>query len=144
MAERSKWAYIIDKDEFVRLSLNKILKKYGFEVEEAEDLSQLEKGKKDLQNGIILADMDIDVLERSLPHVKKWTDRFILMTPLVTEESSCRLKKIGIHHVIKKPVEPGLLKRLIRKMTSNGQSARPTVTKKGTHSRFNQKGGEKI
>ena len=41
MKEKPKWAFILDKDEFVRLSLNKILKKYGFHVEEIEDFSQL-------------------------------------------------------------------------------------------------------
>jgi hypothetical protein len=46
MKEKRKWAFILDKDEFVRLSLNKILKKYGFQTEEIEDFSQLEKRKK--------------------------------------------------------------------------------------------------
>ena len=45
MKEKLKWAFILDKDEFVRLSLNKILKKYGFQTEEIEDFSQLEKRK---------------------------------------------------------------------------------------------------
>jgi hypothetical protein len=66
------------------------------------------------------------------------------MTPLVTEELNCRLKKIGIHHVIKKPVEPGLLKRLIRKITVDGQTRSPSLSKKGASSRFDQKGGEGI
>ncbi len=47
MRERAKWAFILDKDEFVRLSLSKILSKYGFEVEEMEDLSQLESNYED-------------------------------------------------------------------------------------------------
>jgi len=42
MSERVKWAFVIDRDEFVRLSLNKILQKYGFQVVEIEDFSQLE------------------------------------------------------------------------------------------------------
>jgi ActR/RegA family two-component response regulator len=48
MKERMKCAFILDKDEFFRLSLKKILEKYGFHVEEIEDFSQLEKRKKDL------------------------------------------------------------------------------------------------
>jgi len=63
MKEKRKWAFILDKDEFVRLSLNKILKKYGFQTEEIEDLSQLEKRKKDVDGGMILADVEMDVLE---------------------------------------------------------------------------------
>ena len=51
MIERLKWAFIIDKDEFVRLSLNKILNKYGFQVEEIDDFSQLEKRIKDVRGG---------------------------------------------------------------------------------------------
>ncbi|MGZ3512883.1 MAG: hypothetical protein ACXU93_02930, partial [Thermodesulfobacteriota bacterium] len=74
-----KWAFILDKDEFVRLSLNKILKKYGFQVEEIEDFYQLEKRKKDIEGGMILADVDIDVLEKGFPLLKKWGRRFILM-----------------------------------------------------------------
>jgi len=143
MTGKLKWAFIIDKDEFVRLSLNKILNKYGFQVEEVEDFSQLEKRKKDVQGGIILADMEIDALERELPLLKKWSDRFVLMTPLVTDELNSRLRKIGIHHVIKKPVEPELLKRLIRKITLNGQAKSSSLSKKGASSRFDQKGGER-
>ena len=41
MKERDRYAFILDKDEFVRLSLNKILNKYGFRVEEIEHFSQL-------------------------------------------------------------------------------------------------------
>ena len=60
MKEKVRWAFILDKDEFVRLSLNKILKKYGFEVEEIEDISGLEKRKKDVKGGMILADMEME------------------------------------------------------------------------------------
>ncbi len=108
MKEKSKWAFVLDKDEFVRLSLNKILKKYGFEVEEIEDFSQLEKRKKDIEAGVILADVDIDVLEKPFPLPKKWSRRFILMTPLVTDELIIQLKKLGIRNIIKKPVDPRL------------------------------------
>ena len=92
MKEKLKWAFILDKDEFVRLSLNKILKKYGFHVEEIEDFFQLEKRKKDIQKGMILADVEIDVLEKGFPLLKKWNIRFIFMTPLVTDELNIRLK----------------------------------------------------
>jgi len=86
MKERVKWAFIIDKDEFVRLSLNKILKKYGFHVEEVEDFFELEKRKKDIVGGMILADVEIDVLEKGFSLLKKWNSRFIWMAPLVTDE----------------------------------------------------------
>jgi DNA-binding NtrC family response regulator len=117
MKERKKWAFIIDKDEFVRLSLNKILKKYGFQVEEIEDFSQLEWRKKDVKEGMILADMEIEVLENCYPLLRKWNDRFILMTPLITDEITKRLEKIGIYRIIKKPVDPRLLRRTIREIS---------------------------
>jgi len=146
MTEKLKWAFILDKDEFVRLSLSKILDRYGFQVEEIEDFSQLERRNRDVQGGIILADTEIEVLERWVHLLKKWSDRFVLMTPLVTDELNGRLKKIGIYHVIKKPVEPGLLKRVIRKITPDGQTKSPPLSKKGECSRINssinQKGGE--
>jgi len=142
MAERTKWAFVLDKDEFVRLSLNKILKKYGFQVEEIEDFSRLEKRRKDVERGMILADVEIEVLERWLPFLKKWNDRIILMTPLVTDELKFRLKKIGIHRIMKKPVEPRLLRRVIREISFPGEVKIPSLGKKGEGSRFNQKGGE--
>ncbi len=114
MEEQAKWAFILDKDEFVRLSLTKILKKYGFRVEEIEDLSQLDKRRKDLKAGVILADVEIEVLEGWLPLIKKWGERFILISPLITDETQIRLKKIGIRRIIKKPVEPRVLRRMIR------------------------------
>jgi len=46
MKEKRKWAFILDKDEFVRLSLNKILKKYGFQTEEIEDFLNWKKEKR--------------------------------------------------------------------------------------------------
>ena len=82
MEQGKKWAFILEKDQFFRLSLNKILKKYGFEVEEIEDFSELEKRKKDVEGGMVLADVEIEVLERWVPLIRKWNDRFILMTPL--------------------------------------------------------------
>ena len=117
MTVDKKWAFILDKDEFVRLSLNKILKKYGFSVQEIEDFSELEKRKRDMEEGAILADLEIDVLERWTPLLKRWNDRLILMTPLITDELTVRLKKIGVRRVMKKPVEPRLLKRVIREIS---------------------------
>ncbi len=142
MKEKRKWAFILDKDEFVRLSLNKILKKYGFETEEIEDFSQLEKRKKDVDGGMILADVEIDVLEKDFPSLKRWNDRFVLMTPLVTDELAFRLKKMGIHRIMKKPVDPRLLRKVIREISfSDGEKA-PSFGKKGEGSHFIQKGGE--
>jgi FixJ family two-component response regulator len=142
MKERKKWAFILDKDEFVRLSLNKILKKYGYCVQEIEDFSELEKRKRDMEAGVIVADVEIDVLERWLPLLRRWTGRFILMTPLVTDELTIRLKKIGIRHVMKKPVEPRLLKRVIREICFPDEVKIPSSGKKGEGFRLKQKGGE--
>ncbi len=142
MKERKKCAFILDKDEFVRLSLNKILKKYGYCVQEIEDFSELEKRKRDMEAGVIVADVEIDVLERWLPLLRRWTGRFILMTPLVTDELTIRLKKIGIRHVMKKPVEPRLLKRVIREICFPDEVKIPSSGKKGEGFRLKQKGGE--
>jgi len=114
MNERTRWAFIIDKDEFVRLSLNKMLKKYGFQVEEIEDFSQLEGREKDVRGGMVVADVEIEVLEKGLSLLKKWSDRLILISPLITEELTLRLNKMGIHHILKKPVDPRILRRVIR------------------------------
>jgi DNA-binding NtrC family response regulator len=142
MKERVRWAFIIDKDEFVRLSLNKILKKYGFHVEEIEDFSQLEKRKKDIEGGMILADVEIDVLEKDFSLLKKWNNRFVLMTPLVTDELTLRLKKMGIYRIIKKPVDPRLLRKMIREISFPGEVKTPSFGKKGEGSHLIQKGGE--
>jgi len=142
MKEKQKWAFILDKDEFVRLSLNKILKKYGFHVEEIEDFFQLEKRKKDVEGGMILADVEIDVLEKGFFVLKKWNDRFILMTPLVSDELTIRLKKMGIHRIIKKPVDPRLLRKVIREISFPDGVKTPSFGKKGEGSHSIQKGGE--
>jgi FixJ family two-component response regulator len=142
MKERERYAFIIDKDEFVRLSLNKILKKYGFHVEEIEDISQLEKRKKDVEGGMILADVEIDVMEKRLSLLKKWNNRFILMTPLVTDELTLRLKKMGIQRIIKKPVDPRLLRKAIREISFPDEVKTPSLGKKGEGSHFIQKGGD--
>lgn len=144
MKEKARWAFIIDKDEFVRLSLNKILKKYGFQVEEIEDISQLERRKKDVKGGMILADVEIEVLEGWLPLLRKWNDRFILMSPLITEELILRLKKIGIQRIIKKPVDPRILRRNIREISFPDAVKVAPLGKKGEGSHVDQKGGEGI
>ena len=146
MREKLKWAFILDKDEFVRLSLNKILKKYGFQTEEIEDFAQLEKRKKDVDGGMILADVEIEVLEKDFPFSKKWSDRLILMTPLVTDELTLRLKKMGIRRIMKKPVDPRLLRKVIREISfPQGVKAKaPPFGKKGEGSHFIQKGGEVV
>lgn len=140
MKQRVKWAFILDKDEFVRLSLNKILKKYGFQVEEIQDLSQLEKRKKDVEGGMIVADVEIEVLEKEFALLKKWIDRFILMTPLVSDELTIRLKKMGIHHIIKKPVDPKLLRKAIRGISFPGEIHSSGEKREDSHSV--QKGGD--
>jgi len=142
MKEKLKWAFILDKDEFVRLSLNKILKKYGFHVEEIEDFFQLEKRKKDIQKGMILADVEIDVLEKGFPLLKKWNNRFIFMTPLVTDELNIRLKKMGIRRIIKKPVDPRFLRKIIREISFPDEVKTSSMGKKGEGSHFIQKGGD--
>jgi FixJ family two-component response regulator len=117
MNEKVKWAFIIDKDEFVRLSLNKILQKYGFQVEEIEDFSQLEGREKDIRRGVILGDVEMETLENRPSLFKKWSNRFILMSPLMTDELAPRLKKMGIQHIIKKPVDPRMLRRVIQQIS---------------------------
>lgn len=144
MKEKIKWAFIIDKDEFFRLSLNKILNKYGFQVVEIEDFSQLESRKKDIKGGMILADVDVEVLERWLPLLKKWNDRFILMSPLITDDLTFRLKKMGIYRIIKKPLDPRLLRRVIREISFPDGVKIPSLGKKREDSRLSQKGGEGI
>ena len=142
MKENVRWAFIFDKDQFVRLSLNRILKKYGFRVEEIEDFSQLERKKKEIKEGMILADVEIEVLEKWLSLLRKWSDRFVLMSPLITEDLALRLKKLGIRHVIKKPVEPRLLRKVIRDFSFPEKVEISSPGKKGEGSRFDQKGGE--
>jgi DNA-binding response OmpR family regulator len=144
MNERTKWAFIIDKDEFVRLSLNKMLQKYGFQVEEIDDLSQLEGKERDIKGGMVVADVEIDVLERWFSLLRKWSDRFILISPLVTDELTLRLKKMGIQHIIKKPVEPRMLRKVIRAISFPNGVKVPSLGKKKEGSRFRQKGGESI
>ncbi len=144
MKERTRLAFILDKDEFVRLSLNKILKKYGFQVEEIEDFSQLERRTKDVKRGMILADVEIEALEGWLPFLKKWNDRLILMSPLITEELILRLKKSGIQRMIKKPVEPRILRRNIREISFPDAVKDTPLWKEKGDSRVDQKGGEGI
>lgn len=142
MGKGQTWAFILEKDPFFRLSLNKILKKYGFEVEEIEDFSELERRKKDVEEGMVLADVEIEVLDRWVPLIRKWNDRFILMTPLVSDDLALRTKKMGIQHILKKPVEPKFLKRVIQEITFPDETKTRSLGKKDGGSRFNQKGGE--
>ena len=143
MKKKEKCAFVLDKDEFVRLSLNKILNKYGFLVEEIEDFSQLENRKKEVARGIVLADVEMDALEKWISLVKRWESHFVFMSPLITEELSSRLKKMGIRRMIKKPVEPKVLKRVIRQICPPQEerfSSPRGGHEKGYHSI--QKGGE--
>ncbi|HSB06789.1 MAG TPA: response regulator [Thermodesulfobacteriota bacterium] len=143
MKQKGRYAFILDKDEFVRLSLNKILNKYGFQVEEIEDFSQLENRKKEIDRGIIFADVEMNALEKWVSLVKKWNNHFVLMSPLITEELTLRLKKMGIHRIIKKPVEIRSLKRVIRELCPPEEGSLSSLgkgRKKG--SRSIQKGGE--
>jgi len=141
--KQEKYAFILDKDEFVRLSLNKILNKYGFQVEEIEDFSQLESRRKEIERGIVLADVEMDVLEKWVPLVKKCEGHFIFMSPLITEELNLRLKKMGIRRMIKKPVEPRVLKRVIREICPAEEACLPSLSKgRRKGSRSIQKGGE--
>ncbi|NWF91539.1 MAG: hypothetical protein HXY46_01370 [Syntrophaceae bacterium] len=144
MVERAKWAFILDRDEFVRLSLNKILKKYGFQVEEIEDFSQIVKRKRDVREGVILADVEIETLERQISLFRKWNDRFILMSPLITDELILRLKRLGIERIIKKPVDPRMLRKQIREIPfPDGAKALSSGGKReGSH--VDQKGGEEV
>jgi FixJ family two-component response regulator len=130
MNRRVRCAFIIDKDEFVRLSLNKMLQKYGFEVEETEDLSQLEGREKDIRGGMVVADVEIEVLEKWVSLLKKWGDRFILISPLITDELTLRLKRVGIHHIIKKPVDPRILRKVIRTIFFPNGGRVPSLGKK--------------
>jgi DNA-binding response OmpR family regulator len=144
MRESIRWAFILDKDEFVRLSLNKILRKYGFQVEEIEDFSQLERRIKNVKGGVILADAEIEVLEEWFPLLKKWNDRFILMSPLITDELTLRLKKIGIKRIIKKPVDPRILRRNIREIPFPDAAKVASLGGKKEGSRIIEKGGEGV
>lgn len=130
MKRKVKWAFILDRDEFVRLSLSKILKKYGFQVEELEDLLQLENKKKEIREGMILADLELESMEKWLPLIKKWNDRFVLMSPLITDELKERLRQSGIHRIIKKPVEPGVLRKVIKGIPFSEEIKFPVSEKK--------------
>jgi len=136
MEEKARWAFILDRDEFLRLSLNKILKKYGFQVEEIEDISELERRQKDIKRGMILADLEMEGFERWLPLLKKWNKRFILMSPQITDDLTLRLRQIGIRRILKKPVEPRLLKKVIQEMFPSDEIRSSSSVKKGETSRL--------
>ncbi len=136
MEEKARWAFILDRDEFLRLSLNKILKKYGFQVEEIEDISELERRQKDIKRGMILADLEMEGFERWLPLLKKWNKRFILMSPQITDDLALRLRQIGIRRILKKPVEPRLLKKVIQEMFPSDEIRSSSSVKRGETSRL--------
>ena len=100
--------------------------------------------KKDVEGGIILADVEIDILEKDFVFLKRWSDRFIWMTPLVTDELTLRLKKMGIHRIMKKPVDPRLLRKVIREISFPNGAKAPSFGKKGEGSHFIQKGGDVV
>ncbi len=138
-----KYAFILDKDEFVRLSLNKILQKYGFQVEEIDDFSQLGDRRKEIDQGLVLADVEMDVLEKWVPLLRKSMDHLILMSPQITDELKLRLKKMGIRRMMKKPVEPRILRKVIREICPSPEgcfSSPARGREKGCRSI--QKGGE--
>jgi DNA-binding NtrC family response regulator len=142
MERGKKRAFILERDQSFRLSLNKILKKYGFEVEEIEEISQLERGKKEIEGGIVLADAEIELLEHWVPLIKKWNDRFILMTPLVSDDLALRTKKMGIQYILKKPVEPKFLKRVIQRIPFPDELKTRSSGRQRMGSPLNEKGGE--
>jgi response regulator RpfG family c-di-GMP phosphodiesterase len=84
----------------------------------------------------------MEVLERWSPLIRKWSDRFILMTPLPSNDLSLRTKKMGIQHILKKPVEPKYLKKVIQKISFPDETKTRSPGKQGEGSRFNEKGGE--
>ena len=143
MKKTCKYAFILDKDEFVRLSLSKILQKYGFQVEEVDDFSQLRDRKKEIAQGLVLADVEMDALENGVSLLKKSTDRFILMSSQITDELKLRLKKMGIRRMIKKPVEPRILKKVIREICPSQEECYfPQAGGREKGCRSIQKGGE--
>lgn len=85
---------------------------------------------------MILADVEIEVLEKWIPLLRRWNERFILMTPLVSDELTARLKQIGVHHILKKPVEPRLLKKVIHKISPPEEGKTPSSGEKREGSRF--------
>jgi hypothetical protein len=66
------------------------------------------------------------------------------MSPLITEELALRLKKIGIQHIIKKPVDPRILRRNIREISFPNAAKGASFGKKKEASHVDQKGGEGI
>jgi len=65
------------------------------------------------------------------------------MSPQITDELTLRLKKMGIRRMIKKPVEPRVLKRVIREICPSEEEYFPSSSKgRKKGSRTIQKGGE--
>jgi hypothetical protein len=64
------------------------------------------------------------------------------MSPQITDDLVQRLKQIGVNRILKKPVEPKMLRKVIREMSfPDGVNFAPSV-KQRESSRLNQKGGE--
>jgi DNA-binding NtrC family response regulator len=143
MTNGKKWAFILERDQFFRLSLKKILKKYGFEVEEIEHFSELEGRRKEIEDGMILADAEPEQLERSVSLIRRWNDRFILMTALLSPDLAERTKRLGVQHILKKPVEPKHLRKVIEKISFPDDLKTRSSGKKSEGSRLHEKGGEK-
>jgi hypothetical protein len=76
------------------------------------------------------------VLEKRLPLLRKWNDRFILMSPLVTDDLTQRLGKMGIYRIIKKPVDPRILRRVIREISFPDEVKIPSLGRIREGSRF--------
>jgi hypothetical protein len=66
------------------------------------------------------------------------------MSPLITDELTLRLKKIGIQRIIKKPVDPRILRRHIREISFPDAVKVASLGKKKEGSHVDQKGGEGI
>jgi hypothetical protein len=64
------------------------------------------------------------------------------MTPLATDEIVLRLKKVGVRRILKKPVEPKSLRKVIHDMAFPYGKGCHLLREKGEGSRLKQKGGE--
>jgi hypothetical protein len=64
------------------------------------------------------------------------------MSPLITDDLTFRLKKMGIQKIIKKPVEPKLLRKMIKGISFSDGERNSSSSKKGETTRLIQKGGE--
>jgi hypothetical protein len=54
------------------------------------------------------------------------------MSPSITDEIASRLRKMGIQHIVKKPVDPRMLRRAIRQISfPDGVKALSSGRKRG-------------